>query len=145
MPEWKKNLLDDDAAIGDLLESAHRIAVLGIRPESHSHKPAYAIPAYLHDAGFEVIPVPIHHPEVTEIFGQPVHRSLAEIPGTVDIVDIFRRPTDVPAHLEDILACGPRAVWFQPGTTNEETAETLAREGILVVRDRCIKTEHWRR
>jgi predicted CoA-binding protein len=81
---------------------------------------------------------------VTEILGRKVFRKVADVPGEVDLVDVFRKPSDIPAHLPDILAKKPRAVWFQLGIRNDAAAETLARAGILVVQDRCLMVE-WRR
>ncbi len=144
MSDWRANLLTDDDAIRDLLASSHRIAVLGIKTEDQADKPAYQIPKYLQGAGYEVIPVPVYYPEVREILGEPVYRRIADIPGPVDIVDVFRKPGDIPAHLPDLLAKRPRAVWFQSGIRNDEAAETLAREGILVVQDHCMGEEHRR-
>jgi hypothetical protein len=70
-----------------------------------------------------------------------VYRTLAAIPGPVDLVDVFRRPKDIPQHVDDIIAKRPRAVWFQLGIRNDEAAERLAREGIDVVQDRCLMVE----
>jgi predicted CoA-binding protein len=93
------------------------------------------------EAGFEVIPVPVYYPEVTEILGQPVYRRLVDVPGDIDIVNVFRRPEHVPPHVDDILAKRPRAVWMQLGIRNDDAAERLARAGIEVVQDRCLKVE----
>jgi predicted CoA-binding protein len=144
MSDWRANLLTEDTAIRDLLASSRRIAVLGIKTEAQASKPAYQIPKYLKEVGYEVIPVPVYYPEVEEILGEPVYRKLIDIPGPIDIVDVFRKPDDIPAHLPDILAKRPRAVWFQLGIRNDDAAESLAREGILVVQDRCIGVEHRR-
>jgi hypothetical protein len=76
-----------------------------------------------------------------ELFGSPAYRSLASIPGDIDLVDVFRRPQSIPPHVDDILAKRPRAVWFQSGIRNDEVAERLAREGICVVQDRCLMVE----
>ena len=100
--------------------------------------------AYVAEHGAEVIPVPVHYPEATEILGKKVYRKVADVPGTVDLVDVFRKPSDIPAHLPDILAKRPRAVWFQLGIRNDAAAEELARAGIQVVQDRCLMVE-WRR
>jgi predicted CoA-binding protein len=78
---------------------------------------------------------------VTEILGEPVFRSVREIDDRVDLVDVFRRPSDIPAHLDDLLAARPRAVWFQLGIRNDEVAAELARSGIEVVQDRCLLVE----
>jgi uncharacterized protein len=102
------------------------------------------VPKYLADQGVEVVPVPVYYPEAKEILGRPVFRKIADVPGAVDVVDVFRRPSDIPAHLDDIKAKRPRAVWMQAGIRNDAAAEALAREGILVVQDRCLMVE-WRR
>ena len=83
----------------------------------------------------------MYYPEVTEILGVPVYRRLVDVPGDIDIVNIFRRPEHVPPHVDDIIAKRPRAVWMQLGIRNDEAAERLARAGIEVVQDRCLKVE----
>ena len=144
MDDWKQNLLTDDAAIGGLLREARRVAVLGVKTEAQADQAAFYVARYVADHGAEVIPVPVYYPEAKEILGRPVYRKVADVPGSVDIVDVFRRPTDIPAHLPDLLAKKPRAVWFQLGIRNDAAAETLARAGIQVVQDRCLMVE-WRR
>lgn len=142
--DWKQNLLEGDEAIGALLARTHRVAVLGIKTEAQAHQPAFYVPSYLAGAGLEVIPVPVYYPEVTEILGKKVYRKLADIPGEVDLVDVFRRPEDLPAHLPDLLAKRPKAVWFQSGIWHDEVAEALARAGIQVVQNRCLMVDHRR-
>ncbi len=144
MAGWEANLLEDDRAIRGLLTTVRRVAVLGIKPESRSGEAAHYVAASLRDAGLEIVPVPVYFPEVKEILGLPVYRRLADVPGPLDLVDVFRRPSDVPGHLPDLLAKRPRAVWLQSGIRNDAAAEALAREGILVVQDRCLMVE-WRR
>lgn len=139
---WEKNLIDDAGGIKRLLTDTRRIAVLGIKTEEQSFQPAFYVPQYMAQAGFEIIPVPVYYPDATEILGQKVYRKLADVPGQVDLVNVFRRPQDVPGHLDDLLAKRPRAVWMQSGIRNEQVAEALAREGILVVQDRCLMVEH---
>jgi len=141
---WTSRILEDQAGIDRLLAGARRIAVLGIRSEKVAHRPAHYVPAYLQEAGLDVIPVPVYEPEVVEILGRPVYRRIRDVPGEIDIVDVFRRPEDIPPHLEDILAKRPRAVWFQTGIRHDLSAESLAREGIWVVQDRCLMVEHRR-
>ena len=140
--DWKQNILTDRAKIHALLRQTKRIAVLGIKTEAQSSQPAFYVPAYLARAGFEVIPVPVYYPEATQILGQTVYRSLADIPGEIDLVDVFRRAPDIPPHVDDILAKRPRAVWFQLGIRNDAVAERLAKENILVVQDRCLMVDH---
>lgn len=137
---WRTHLVDDDAGIRRLLENTRTIAVLGIKtPESG--QPAFYVPEYAKRAGYTMIPVPVYYPEVTEILDAPVHRTVASIPGPVDMVNVFRRPRDIDAHVDDILAKQPRSVWFQQGIRNDAAAEKFARAGIDVVQDRCLLVE----
>ncbi len=139
---WRANLVEDTAAVAKLLLDARRVAVLGIKTEQQAGQPAFYVPQYLQGAGYEIIPVPVYYPDVTEILGQPVYRSLQEVPGDIDLVVVFRRPRDIPPHLDDLIAAAPAAVWFQSGIRNEEAAERLAQAGIAVVQDRCTMVEH---
>ena len=137
---WRRHLIDDDAGIRALLQRTRRIAVLGIKtPETG--QPAYYVAEYAKRAGYEIVPVPVYYPDVTEILGEPVYRTLAAIPGEIDMVDVFRRAKDIDAHVDDILAKRPASVWFQLGIRNDVVAERLAREGIDVVQDRCLLVE----
>jgi len=128
-----------------LLAATRRIAVLGIKPESHGDQPAHFVAAAMARAGYQIVPVPVYFPEVTTILGQPVFRKLADVPGTLDLVDVFRLPSALPAHLDDILAAKPRAVWLQSGIRHDAFAEALAQAGIAVVQDRCLMVEQQRR
>ena len=139
MADWQSHLIEDDEGVERLLRATRRIAVLGIKVEPS--QPAHYVPDYAKRAGMEIVPVPVYYPEVTEILGERVYRALADIPGNVDMVNVFRRPADIPKHLDDIIAKRPKAVWFQLGIRNEEAAERLAREGIDVVQDRCLMVE----
>lgn len=135
-------LIEDAAGIDALLASTRRIAVLGIKTEAQASQPAYYVPAYLARAGLEVIPVPVYYPDVTRILGQTVYRRLVDVPGRIDLVDVFRRPKDLAAHLDDILAARPRAVWLQQGIRDDAFARRLAADGIDVVQDRCLMVDH---
>ena len=141
---WRENLVESDAELRELLGSTRRVAVLGMKTEAQQFQPAFYVPKYLVAAGLEVVPVPVYYPEVTHILGLKVYRSLSDIPGELDMVDVFRRPQDIPAHLEDILAKRPRSVWFQSGIRHDAAAERLARAGIKVVQDRCLMVDHRR-
>jgi predicted CoA-binding protein len=140
--DWRKNLVRTDEGLRELLAETRRVAVLGIKTERQAYQPAFYVPQYLAAAGLEVVPVPVYYPEVTEILGQKVYRKLADVPGSVDMVNVFRRSEDVPPHLEDILAAKPKSVWLQSGIRNDHVAEQLARAGIKVVQDRCLMVEH---
>jgi predicted CoA-binding protein len=118
--------------------------VLGIKTEAQHDQPAFYVPAYMADAGFDMVPVPVYYPEVREILGRPVVRSLRAIEGPVDLVNVFRRPSDLPAHLDDLIALAPRAVWLQSGIRDDAFAAALVASGIDVVQDRCLMVEHRR-
>jgi predicted CoA-binding protein len=136
MSDWRDNLVESDAGMAAILADTKRIAVLGIKTEAQRGQPAFYVPEYMAEAGYEIVPVPVYYPDAVEILGEPVYRALAEIPEPVDMVNVFRRPHDIPPHLPDILASKPRVVWMQLGISHEAVAEALARAGIKVVQDR---------
>ena len=142
--DHRTNLIEDPERIRALLRQTKRIAVLGIKTDAHAGQPAYYVPEYLVGAGLEVVPVPVYYPDVTEILGRKVYRKLADIPGELDMVNVFRRPSDIDQHVDDILARKPRSVWFQLGIRNDAAAERLAKAGIQVVQDKCLMVEHRR-
>lgn len=140
--DWQKNIISSSDELKELLSATKRIAVLGIKTEPY--QPAYYVPQYMVAAGLEIIPVPVYYPNVTEILGQKVYRKLSDIPGEIDLVDVFRRSEDINQHVDDLLAKKPKAVWFQSGIRNDEVAARLAQAGIKVVQDRCLMVEHRR-
>lgn len=140
--ESEPNIVERAEDIRSMLTIARTIAVLGIKTEAQASQAAYYVPKYLQDAGYEIVPVPVYFPETTEILGQAVYRKLVDIPGEVDLVNVFRRPEDIAQHVDDMLAKKPRAVWFQLGIRNDEAARKLAAAGIQVVQDRCIMVDH---
>lgn len=136
------NILTTNDEVRELLQQTKTIAVLGIKPETHASQPAFYVSKYMADAGHDIIPVPVYYPEVTEILGKPVYRDLRDIPGEIDLLNVFRRSEDVPKHTLEILQKKPKAVWFQLGIRNDEVAEKLAEAGIKVVQDLCLMVEH---
>lgn len=142
MDNWQKNIITDEAGLKKLLAETKTIAVLGIKTETQAGQAAFYVAEYLDRAGFAVIPVPVYYPEVKEILGHPVYRKVADIPGDVDMVNVFRRSEDVPPHVDDILAKKPKSVWLQLGIQNDAAAEKLARAGIKVVQNRCLMVDH---
>jgi len=110
---WRANLVTSADGIRRILEDAKRIAVLGIKPLFD--RPAYFVPEYAQAAGYEIIPVPVYYPELTELFGSKVYRKVADVPGEIDIVDVFRRPEHIPPHVDDIIAKKPRPCGFNQG------------------------------
>ena len=144
MDDWRQNIINDSRGILDVIRDTKSIAVLGIKPESHSDQAAYYVSAYMAEHGYDVIPVPVYYPEVTEILGQKVFRTLAAVGRPIDMVNVFRRPNDIPPHVDDIIEAKPKFVWFQLGIRNDDAAERLARAGIKVVQDRCLMVEQGR-
>jgi uncharacterized protein len=137
---WRQHLLADAPTVHAALGRLRSIAVLGIKP-SDTDAPAFYVPEYAQRAGFKIIPVPVYYPEMVRELGEPAYQSLRDVPVPIDIVQIFRRPADIPQHLDDILAVKPKMVWMQLGIRHDEVAETLARAGIDVVQDQCMLVE----
>jgi predicted CoA-binding protein len=141
--QWPANLVDDDAGLTRILREARTVAVLGAKVAPA--EPAFYVPAYLARVGYRVLPV---NPVLagTQILGEAVRGTLSDLPGPVDVIDVFRRPEYLPGHAAEILALPwrPAVVWFQLGIRNDVAAERLARAGIRVVQDRCMMPEHRR-
>lgn len=136
-------VIDDFDPITKLLESTKRIAVLGIKTEAQADQPAFYVPQFLAEMGFDVVPVPVYYPDVTTILGAPVYRKVADVPvpPPIDMVNVFRRSKDLAPHLDDLLAAKPRSVWLQQQIRDDAFAEKLAEAGITVVQDRCLMVE----
>ena len=121
----------------DIFKGNKTIAVVGLSPDDF--RPSHGVAAYLQKAGYRIIPV---NPSCTEILGEKCYASLSDIPGNVDIVDIFRKSEAVPPIVEEAVTKGARVVWMQEGVANEAAAERAEKAGITVVMDRCILKEH---
>ena len=133
---WQENLLSTPEQIRELILQTRRIAVLGIKTEAQADQPSVYVPMYIQKAGFEIIPVPVYYPDATNILGEKVYRRLSDIPGEIDMIDVFRRSHDINGHVEDVLAKKPKSIWFQSGIRNDSAAEIFAKAGIKVVQDR---------
>lgn len=139
-----KDISDSQEDVARVVRGARTIAVLGAHPDPS--RPAHYVPAYVASRGVRVLPVnPVY--AGTTIFGETVRRSLDELAGIeIDIVDVFRRSSDVPTHTAEILSMKPlpRLVWLQLGIRHDETARALMDAGIEVVQDRCLLVDHRR-
>jgi predicted CoA-binding protein len=144
MSDWRENLKTAPDDIALIVRECQRIAVLGIKTEAQRDQPAFYVPEYMATAGYDIVPVPVYYPEVTEIMGRPVYRTVASVAPPVDMVNVLRRPHHIPPHVDDILAARPRVVWLQLGIRNDQAAAAWARAGIQVVQDRCLLVEHRR-
>jgi uncharacterized protein len=126
----------NDAELTQLLSGAKTIAVVGL-----SSKPArasFGVARFLQRQGYRIVPV---NPAETEVLGERAYARVADVPGAIDIVDVFRRSEAVVAVLEDALEKKPRCFWMQEGVINEEAARKAQAAGIAVVMDRCILKE----
>jgi predicted CoA-binding protein len=144
MSDWRDNLVTTPDDIARIVRENKRIAVLGIKTEAQRDQPAFYVPEYMARAGYDIVPVPVYYPDATEILGRPVYRTVSAVPAPVEMVNVFRRPRDIPPHVQDILAARPRVVWLQLGIHHDEAAETWAKAGIQVVQNRCLLVEHRR-
>ena len=144
MSDWRENLKTSPDDIVRIVRECRRIAVLGMKTEAQRDQPAFYVPEYMARVGYDIVPVPVYYPEVTEILGRRVYRTVASVSPPADMVNVFRRSHHIPPHVDDILTARPRVVWLQLGIRNEQAAETLARAGIQVVQDRCLLMEHRR-
>ncbi len=127
----------DDETIIKLIQGAKTVAVVGM--SSSPRKDSHIVGRYLREAGYEVFPV---HPSADEIAGMKVYHALVEIPGPVDVVDIFRPGKEVPSIVDEAIGIGAKAVWMQEGIVNHAAAEKARAAGLDVVMDRCMKKEH---
>ncbi len=129
----------NDNALRDLLESARVIAVVGM--SDNPSRASYQIGRYLKRMGYTVYPV---NPTLTEIEGDKVYATLADVPEPIDIVDVFRRPEFLSGVVDEALVVGAKAVWAQLGISDEDAARKAAAAGVPIVMDRCIKVDHAR-
>lgn len=127
------------ATIGEILRSAHSIAVVGL--SSKRFRPSYGVAEYLRSAGYHIIPV---NPQEESVLGEKCYGELAQIPERVDIVDIFRKSEFVPEIVDAAIRKGARVIWMQEGVIHEEAAAKARAAGLEVVMDRCILKEHRR-
>lgn len=125
----------------DLLLTSRTIAVLGA--SNRPGRPAYYVPKYLVRSGYDVYPVNPRHSQET-LWEHRFVSTLGDLDTAIDVVNVFRRPQDIPGHLDDILGMRPRprAVWFQLGIRNDVAADRLRDAGLTVIQDRCILIEH---
>lgn len=127
------------AEMRDLLRGARTIAVVGLspKPERDSHRVA----SYLKRHGYTIVPVNPGHPQ---LLGERCYPRLAAIPAatSLDIVNLFRRSSEVGPHVDEAIACGARAIWMQVGIADEAAARRARASGLLVVMDRCIMVDH---
>lgn len=135
----QRNKYQNSKEIRSILADARKIAVVGLSTEST--KASNMVASYLRDEGFEVVPI---HPKADEILGFKAYPSLADVPFAVDVVDVFRPPHELPGIVDQAIANGAKAVWFQLRLINFDAADKAREAGLVAVMDKCIKMEHGR-
>src|SRR5688572_26873999 len=130
---------DHDKKMKDILISAKTIASVGL--SSNPQKESYAIVSYLMEQGYRIIPV---NPTADEILGEKAYPDLESIPEKVDVVQVFRKPEDVPPVVDSAIKAGAKVVWMQEGIVHEEAAQKAREAGLQVVMDACMRATHRR-
>jgi len=131
--------MDDINTLRRILKDCRVIAVVGL--SANWHRPSYFAAKYMQEHGYRVIPV---NPQYQEVLGEKCYASLRDIPGKVDMVDVFRKTADVLPIAEDAVAIGARVLWQQLGVRNQAAADLARARGLEAVMDRCVKIEHGR-
>jgi predicted CoA-binding protein len=128
------NTLDE---IGELLAKTKTIAVVGL--SSDPMRPSYGVSQYMQRHGYRIIPV---NPSENQVLGERAYPSLSDVPDTIDLVDVFRRPEFVPEIVEEAIRLNVPAIWLQEGVIHESAAQKARDAGLFVVMDRCILKDH---
>jgi uncharacterized protein len=140
-----KILLPDGINLGadpvaEILKQYHTIGVVGL--SSNPSRPSFSVSEYMQSAGYRIIPV---NPNETEVLGEKSYARLEDVPEKIEIVDIFRRTTEVPAAVDGAIRVGAKVVWMQLGIEHPQAAAKARAAGLIVVADACILVEHKRR
>ncbi len=126
--------------ISEILENYRTIAVVGL--SSQRFRPSHSVTAYMQSHGYRIIPV---NPHETEVLGERAYARLQDVPGPVEIVDVFRRSEHVAGVVEEAIEVGAKVLWLQEGVVDEEAAARARGAGMEVVMDLCILKEHMKR
>ena len=131
--------MNNDQMMKDILLSAKTIASVGL--SSNQEKESYWIVSYLKDQGYRIIPV---NPTADEILGEKAYPGLESVPEKIDVVQVFRKPEDVPPVVDSAIKVGAKVVWMQEGIAHEEAAQKARAAGLQVVMDACMRVTHRR-
>lgn len=131
--------MNNDQTLKDILLSAKTIASVGL--SSNRAKESYGIVEYLKGQGYHIIPV---NPTTSEVLGEKAYPDLESVPEKIDVVQVFRKPEDVPPVVDSAIKVGAKVVWMQEGIVNEEAAEKARAAGLQVVMDACMRATHRR-
>src|SRR6187402_2400491 len=133
----RRENMNNDQMMKDILLSAKTIANVGL--SSNQEKESYWIVSYLKDQGYRIIPV---NPTADEILGEKAYPDLESVPEKIDVVQVFRKPEDVPPVVDSAIKVGAKAVWMQEGIVHEEAAQKARQAGLQVVMDACMRVTH---
>ena len=131
--------VEDDAELRNILKSVRTVASVGV--SSNPQKPSYGIFQYLMEAGYRMIPV---NPTTPEVMGLPSYPDLSSVAQKIDVVQVFRKPEDVPPVVEQAIQAGAKVIWMQEGIANPQAAKQAEAAGLKVVMDRCMMKTHQR-
>jgi predicted CoA-binding protein len=131
--------MNNDQMMKEILLSAKTVASVGL--SSNQEKESYWIVSYLKEQGYHIIPI---NPTATEILGEKVYPDLSSIPEKVDVVQVFRKPEDVPPVVDEAIKIGAKVVWMQEGIVNEEAAQKAREAGLQVVMNACMRATYRR-
>ena len=131
--------MDHDEKLREILLSAKTIASVGL--SSNQGKESFWIASYLKEQGYRIIPV---NPTADEILGEKSYPDLQSVPEKIDVVQIFRKPEDVPPVVDDAIQVGAKVVWMQEGIVNYDAAQKAEEAGLQVVMDACMRSTHRR-
>lgn len=129
--------MNSDDELKEILLSARTIASVGL--SSNQEKESYGVASYLKEQGYRVIPV---NPTATEILGEKAYPDLQSVPEEIDVVQVFRKPEDVPPVVDDAIKAGAKVIWMQEGIVNEAAAQKAREAGLQVVMDACMRASH---
>jgi predicted CoA-binding protein len=131
--------INSPETIQEILSGCRTIAVVGL--SSDPSRPSNSVSGYMRRQGYKVIAV---NPNETEVFGERAYANLADVPGKIDLVDVFRRSDEAGHAVDQAIAVGAKAVWLQEGVVDRAAAQRALDAGLLVVMDRCWLKEHIR-
>lgn len=131
--------MDDSDKVRRILKGSRTVAVVGL--SAQWHRPSFFAAKYLQEHGYRVIPV---NPGYETILGERSYKRLADIPEKVDVVDCFRKASEIPALAEEAIAIGAKVLWMQLGVESREARARAEAAGLQVVENRCMKIEHGR-
>ncbi len=124
----------------DILTKYKTIAVVGL--SSNPARPSYGVTEYMQAAGYQIIPV---NPNETDVLGEPSYANLEEVPQKIEIVNVFRRPEEIPPVVDAAIRANAKVIWMQLGIANQPAAEKAQAAGLTVVMDACLLIEHKKR